>query len=248
MKNNLTCSLAVMKRLFVILPALLLSLTMAAEKKVPLHVFVLGDDPMMVSDETSGSVGYATMLQPLFDNLVTIHVEASADLLPNDAASLLEPAGKGDVVLLCKRPVEMDVEELTMADIYLNQLQAIQHAAQKKGVKVIWLTPVCPRFYTAEGVQVHRLGIYPDVVRRMCQRDALPIVDIEALTFDWLYTTGAEGTAAAFVPVTPAIPAAAEKAAREGYALTETGAQQVVAFIGEAIRADKRNILNKRLQ
>ena len=235
------------RKLFILLPALLLSLTMTAELK-PLRVLVLGDDPMMVSDEATGSAGYATMLQPLFDEAVTVNVLASADLLPNDAAELLAPARKGDVVLLCKRPVEMEVEDLTLADVYLNQLVPIQQAAQKKGVKIIWLTPVCPRYFTAEGEQVHRLGVSPDVVRRMCQRDMLPIVDVEALTFDWLKKTGQEGSAPAFVPVTPAIPAAADKAAREGYSLTEAGAQHVAALIADAIRADKRNILNKRLR
>ena len=38
------------KKLFFILPALMVSLTMMAELK-PLRVLVLGDDPMMVSDD-----------------------------------------------------------------------------------------------------------------------------------------------------------------------------------------------------
>ena len=220
---------------------------MMAELK-PLRVLVLGDDPMMVSDEATGSVGYATALQSAFDNAVKVRVEVSANLLPTDAAALLEPARKGDVVLLCKRPVEMDPGERTMSDVYLDQLLPIQQAAQKKGVKIIWLTQACPRYFTAEGEQVHRLGNMPDVVRRMCQRDALPIVDVEKLMFDWITEAGIEGSAAAFVPVTPATPAAAEKASREGYSLTEAGAQQVSALIVEAIRADKQNVLNKRLR
>ena len=235
------------KKLLLILPALMMSLTMMAELK-PLRVLILGDDPMMVSDESIGSVGYATALQSAFDDAVKVRIETSASLLPSDPAALLEPARKGDVVLLCKLPVEMDTEDRTKADIYLDQLLPIQQAAQKKGVKIIWLTQACPRYFTAEGQQVHRLGNLPEVVRRMCQRDELPIIDLEQLMFNWITEAGAEASAAAFVPVTPPSPAAAEKAAREGYNLTEAGAQQVGQLIIEAIRADKRNILSKRLR
>lgn len=239
-----------MKKLILLLPALLMSLALMADPK-PLRVLVLGDDPMMVSDEATGAVGYATALQPLFDEAVTVDVQASATLLPADAASLLSPAHKGDIALICKRPVEatdVKADERTLSDLYLEQLLAIQQAAQKKGVKLIWLTQACPRYFTADSTQVHRLGIYPEIVRRMCQRDALPLVDVESLTFDWLTATGIDSTATAFMPVVPATEQGAEKATREGNVLNENGAQQVASLIGEAIRANKKNILNKRLR
>lgn len=236
-----------MKKLVVLLPALMMSLALMADPK-PLRVLVLGDDPMMVTDELTGAVGYANQLQPLFDDAVTVDVQASAPLLPVDPASLLSPAHKGDIALICKRPVEAKDEDKTMTDIYLNQLLAIQQAAQKKGVKVIWLTQACPRYFTADTTQVHRMGIYPEVVRRMCQRDNLPIIDVENLTFDWLTEAGLDSTAKAFVPVQPSIPAAENKASREGNTLNEAGAQQVAALIGDAIRANKKSILNKRLR
>ena len=236
-----------MKKLSLIFPMLVISAIMTAAPK-PLRVVVLGDDPMMVSDETAGSVGYATMLQPMFDELVTVDVQATATLLPDDPAVLLEPAHKGDVALLCKRPVEAIAEDKVASDIYLDQLLAIAQAAKKKGVKLVWLTPAAPRYFTAEGTQVHRMGIYPDVIRRMCKRDALQCIDVEQITFDWLTTAGMDSTAAAFVPVQPATPVAAGKVAREGNLLTEAGAQQVATLIAEAIRADKHNILNKRLR
>jgi len=226
---------------------LVASVMMFAEPK-PLRVVVLGDDPMMTSDEASGAVGYATQLQPLFDGAVTVDVKTSATLLPNDPAALLEPANKGDLVMICKMPNDIASDEKLASDIYLEQLLAIQQAAKKKGVKTIWLTPVCPRYYTADGTQVHRLGHTPIVIRSMCQRDLLPVVDLEKMMFDWLSAEGAENTAAAYVAVEPASPVAAEKAAREGYALTEAGAQKVAALIADAIRADKKNLLNKRLR
>lgn len=236
-----------MKRLFFILPMLVMSVVMLAEPK-PLRVVVLGDDPMMVVDEAAGSMGYAVQLQPLFDEGVTVDVLASASLLPNDAAALLDPVQKGDVALICKRPVEAEVEDKTMADVYLDQLLAISRAAKKKGVKVVWMTPASPRYFTADSVQVHRQGVYPDVVRRMCKRDYLPLLDLEQLTFDWLTEQGVEKSAAAFVPVQPAIPAAEHKAAREGYVLTEEGAKQVAKLIAEALQKDKKNILSKRIR
>ena len=226
---------------------LVMSVLMLAEPK-PLRVLVLGDDPMMTGDEATGSVGYAGLIAPLFDETVTVEVQTSATLLPNDPVSLLEPAKKGDVVMLCKLPVETPVEDMLASDIYLDQLLAIQQAAKKKGVKTVWLTPVSPRYYTAEGEQVHRLGQTPVVIRNMCKRDLLPIIDLEQLTFDWLAQAGAENTAAAYIPVVPASEVAAEKAAREGNALTEAGAQKVIELISEALHADKKNLLNKRLR
>ena len=53
-----------MKKLLFILPMLMLSVIMTAAPQ-PLRVVVLGDDPMMVSDEATGAVGYATLLQLL---------------------------------------------------------------------------------------------------------------------------------------------------------------------------------------
>lgn len=236
-----------MKKLLICLSVLLMSLMMFAEQK-PLRVLVLGDDPTMLSDASKSSVGYAELLQPLFDEAVTVEVQASATLLSADADALLEPARKGDVVLLCKRPVEEIVEDKTLADIYLKQLTAICQAAKKKGAVIVWLTPVCPRYFTAEDVQVHRLGYYPEVIRRLCKRDELPLIDAEQLTFDWLTEAGKDASAEAFVAIEPASAAAAEKAAREGNLLTQSGAEKVVELIANALRADKKNPLNKRLR
>lgn len=221
---------------------------MAAELK-PQRVLVLGDDPMMVSDESSAAVGYATMLQPLFDEAVTVDVQASAQLLPADAAELLSPAQKGDIVLLCKLPVEEKVtSDRTMTDIYLYQLLPVAQAAKKKGVKLIMLTPACPRYFTPEGAQVHRYGSFPDVVRLLCKRDGIALIDLEQLTFDWLNLIGLEPSAEMFVPLVPASPVQANKAAREGNLLTQLGAERVAALIAEAIRADKKHVLNPRLR
>ena len=226
---------------------LVLSVMMMAEPK-PLRVVVLGDDPMLASDAAKGSVGYATLLKPLFDDAVTVDVKASATLLPADPASLLEPARKGDIAILCKLPVEVQADEKLMSDIYMEQLAAIQQAAKKKGVKTIWLTQGCVRYFTADSTQVHRQGAYPDVVRRLCKRDHLQFIDVEQLMFDWLTETGLDSTATAFVPVEPATPVAANKVAREGNLLTEEGAQKVASLVGDAIRADKKNLLFKRLR
>ena len=238
-----------MKKVLLVLPALMMCVAMMAEPK-PLRVLVLGDDPMMVTDEANNAVGYATMLQPLFDDAVTVEVQASATQQQPDPAALLAPASKGDVVMLCKLPVEVDAEAegKTQADVYLEQLQAIQQAAKKKGVKLIWLTPACPRYFTPEGTQVHRMGVFPEVVRRMCKRDEMQLIDVEMITFNWLTEAGMDSTAKAFVPVVPATQQASEKVAREGNLLSEAGAQQVAARIGDAIRADKRNLLYKRLK
>lgn len=236
-----------MRKLLIVVPMLVMSVVMLADQK-PLRVVVVGDDPMMVSDEAAGSVGYATLLQPLFDELVTVDVQASATLLPNDPTALLEPAKKGDVVMVCKRPVEAEVLEKTMADVYLEQLLDIAQAAKKKGVKIVWMTPACVRYFTYDSVQIHRQGVYPEVVRRLCQRDFVSLVDVEQLMFDWLKDTGVEASAEAFVPVQPQSAVFAEKAAREGNLLTEAGAQKVAALIGEAIFKDKKNILSKRIR
>ena len=81
-----------MKKLLFILPMLMLSVMMTAAPQ-PLRVVVLGDDPMMVSDEATGAVGYATLLQPFFDDAVTVDVQASSVLLPADPDVLLEGRG-----------------------------------------------------------------------------------------------------------------------------------------------------------
>lgn len=236
-----------MKKLLFILPMLMLSVMMTAAPR-SLRVVVLGDDPMMVSDEATGAVGYATLLQPFFDDAVTVDVQASSVLLPADPDVLLEPANKGDVALICKLPVDEQVEDKVASDIYLAQLLPVVQTAKKKGVKLIWLTPAAPRYFTADGTQVHRMGIFPDVVRHLCKRDARQLIDVEQITFDWITTAGLDSTAAAFLPVQPATPVAASKVAREGNLLTQAGAEQVAALIAEAIRADKKNILNKRLR
>ena len=82
----------------------------------------------------------------------------------------------------------------------------------------------------------------------MCKRDEMQLIDVEMITFNWLTEAGMDSTAKAFVPVVPATQQASEKVAREGNLLSEAGAQQVAARIGDAIRADKRNLLYKRLK
>ena len=235
-----------MKNVFTVLSMLLLSAVLMAAPK-PLRIVVLGDDPMMSSDASIGAVGYAELLQPVFDSLVTVEVQTSLTLLPRDPALLLDPARKGDLVLLCKRPVSVEAEERTLVDIYLEQLVEIQQMAKKKGVQIVWLTPVCPRYFTAEGVQVRRLGNYPDVIRKMCKRDLLPIIDLEKESFEWLKAKGQEESASAYISPKPNVPAAEMKVQREGIALTGEGAKVMVELIANAIHSDKKNLLNKRL-
>jgi len=235
-----------MKNVFTVLSMLLLSAVLTAAPK-PLRIVVLGDDPFMSADASLGSFGYADLLQPVFDSLVTVEAQTSLTLLPNDPVALLEPARKGDMVLLCKRPVPVEADERTLVDIYLEQLVAIQQTAKKKGVQIIWLTPVCPRYFTAEGVQVRRLGNYPDVIRKMCRRDMLELIDLEKASFDWLTAAGQEASAEWFISPKPAVPAAENKVLREGIALTEQGAYAVKELIANAIRDDKKSTLYKRL-
>lgn len=244
--------LTTMKRISISLLTMLLSMTVYSAPK-PQRVLVAGNDPMLFT-QVAGSdtaVGFATLLQPYFDEAVeVVLVESTAKATTPD--EILAEAQKDDIMLLSPSFVPAsdatETQGRAMVELYHKQLSDIRAAAKKKGVKIIWLTPSCPRYFTHDGVQVHRHGAFPDVVRHFATVEQQPLIDIESLMFERLTTLGQEASAALFLPVVPENAMSAEKAAREGNLLTQAGAEEVAAMLIEAIRADKNNLLFKRLK
>ena len=225
-----------MKKLLSILLFAFCSLSIFAADK-PLRILVMGDDP--------AAAMYGPLLSEYFNELVTVDVLPANQMQSSDATTLLNAANKGDVVLLCKRENPAEAKELSIEEAYLASMESIQKAANKRGIKLIWLTPVSPRYFTAEGVQIHRYGVYPDVMRRMVKRDQLPFIDLEQLTFDWLTELGLQASEMYYEP-TPVIASEYhEKAARTGSELTQDGAKIVAEKLMEGLKALKLNYLKK---
>lgn len=226
-----------MKRLFIILCATCVAFSASAKK--PMTLFLVGDETMAEQtspeDRTdSSAVGWGQELGALMPagTIIENHAlnGATTRSINGDGqwVNILNRAAKGTVLMLQFGHHEYDESDgrtySTLED-FENHLMTMVAEAQKKRLKVIMLTPTA-KCYFKEGQLHPRHGAYAEGVRRVAERNKLPLIDVDALTYAWIMELGPELAPKYF---------AAEDVVR----LNEAGAKKVADMVVTSAKAQK---------
>lgn len=226
-----------MKRLFIIICAAVVAFSASAKK--PTTLFLVGDETMAEQtspeDRTdSSAVGWGQELAELLPEGTIIEnhaVEgATTRSISGDGqwSNILYRAGKGTVMLLQFGHHEYDESDgrvySTLED-FENHLMSMVEDAQKKRLKVVLLTPTA-KCYFKEGQLHPRHGAYAEGVRRVAERYKLPLIDLDAMTYQWIMELGPEKAPTYF-------------AADDVVRLNEAGAKKVADMVVTAAKAQR---------
>ena len=194
-----------MKKIIILLVATMAATGLFAKK--PLTVFLIGDETMAELTQSeditpSSPVGWGQKLAQYLpsDAVIENHAVDGATtksvLDEGQWSNLLSRANRGAVVLIQFGHHEYDEEDArhfsSLENFENNLLQMIKEA-QKKGLKVVLLTPTAKKYFK-DDVFYPRHGAYAEGVRRVAAHAHLPLLDLEQLTASIIEIKGANGS------------------------------------------------------
>lgn len=212
-------------------------------------LMLIGDGTMADCTAVSDSEvrGWGQMLSPyLSDDVVVVNVaaegmSAKTVLSGNCLDSLLSTLSKRDIVLiqLGQNDLREDrFEQYSSVEDLSHRLAKIVDVAKDKKLRVFLCTPLAQPFYR-DGLLIDRLGSYPEASRRVAGQKEVPLLDLEAMTKEWLTQIGEDGAYMYYVNLDTHHTPTGE------YLLNEAGAMHVCQMVVSAIRGLNDKKLNK---
>ncbi len=222
-----------MKKVFSILSVLMLAVvlisTVAAGKK-SVNLYLVGDGTVAEHAVEDVARGWGQALPTyLQDNAFVQNYAKSGGstksfLLGGEWDNVLSQLQRGDVLLLQFGHNDEQASDpklySSVADFEFN-LQEMLKQAKKKRAKVILCTPLARRIFNDHlGKLADTHGAYSEAVRRVAEATNTPLVDLCAITMDWLNTADRDVTLTCYA---------------DNVYLTETGATEVARMVAEEI-------------
>ncbi len=224
-----------MKKLFILLVLAMLLPNVYAKK--PLTLFLVGDETMaeltQPEDVTdSAAVGWGQMLPKYLpdDAIVENHAVDGATtksfISEGQWQEVTARIKRGNVVMIQFGHHEYDEEDyrhFSTIEYFENNLLQMIKEAQKKGAKVVLLTPTAKNFFK-DTVLYPRHGGYAEAVRRVAAHAHLPLIDVDDYTTAFIENRGEEGAAEFFA---------------DTIRLNEEGAKQVAKMVAQSAAEQK---------
>ena len=82
---------------------------------------------------------------------------------------------------------------------YKEQLMVFIRAAREKGANPVLVTPVHRRIFDDQGKMINSHGDYPEAMRQLAGAEAVPLIDLHAMSEELFEAMGPEGSKKAFV-------------------------------------------------
>lgn len=234
---------------FLILAVAVLQSAWAAGKQ---PAFVMIGDGTMANQtdvETSDIRGWGQMFSAYVADMEVVNAAQPGmcvrTLTANAGAldSLLMPYGKKDILFI--QFGQNDLHENQPAqyspvNVLIQRLMVIIHAAQAKKMRVILCTPLAEPFWS-NGQWVDRLGAYPQAIRNVAKSMQLPLVDMEAVSRQWLIQMGEENAKTYYVDLV------ADQSPEGEYLLNEAGASAISRMAAQELKSLNLRYLSKSI-
>lgn len=118
---------------------------------------------------------------------------------------------------------------------YPENLKKMINAARNREALPVLLTPLSRRRFTEEGRQEKTHGPYPDVVKEVGRAQAVPVIDLEQLSREFLQELGPEKSFPLFMHVPPGIYPHYPNGLEDNTHLTWEGARQFAGLIARSL-------------
>ena len=185
----------------------------ADEAQSAIRVFLIGDSTCATKNlaKQNPERGWGHMFQPLFDESVVIEnhavngrsTKSFRDL--GHWAVVEERLQPGDYVFIQfghNDAKETDSLRYASPEQYADNLRRYIREIRAKGGIPVVLTPIMRRNFK-DGVLVDTHGDYPDMARRVAAEQNTPLLDMHAVTIEWLNSLGDEESKQYFMHIAP---------------------------------------------
>lgn len=116
---------------------------------------------------------------------------------------------------------------------------AFANEVKAKGAYPILCTPVARRRFDDKGVLQPTHGEYPDITRSVAAQEEVPLIDMEALTSQWLQEAGVEGSRQYFHKLPPGVSRLYPKGLDDDTHFNEQGAREVAQMFVNEVKKQK---------
>ena len=199
-----------MKRIFLLFAALVsLATTSAAGGKTTLYL--VGDSTCATKDldKQNPERGWGHMLQPFFDSQIVVSNHArngrSTRSFRDEGLwdNVIGRVGEGDYVFIqFGHNDSKDDHRYSSPAQYAENLRAYVREVRGKDATPVLLTPIVRRKWV-DGVLTDTHGEYPAQMKRVAAEEAVTLIDMEAVTREWVAAMGDEGSKPYFMWVEP---------------------------------------------
>lgn len=190
-----------MKRIFLLLMALSwFAAAAAADGKITL--FLVGDSTCATKDLEKGNPerGWGHMFQPFFDSSVVVSNHArngrSTRSFREEGLwdNMIGRVAVGDYVFIQfgHNDPKQD-NRYSSPEQYAENLRAYVREVREKGATPVLMTPIVRRKWV-DGVLTDTHGDYPAQMKRVAAEENVTLIDMEAVTREWVASLGDEGS------------------------------------------------------
>lgn len=206
-------------------------------------LFYCGDSTVV--DQTyEPYASWGQMIPVFFDNKIAVsnHAESglrtSSFMASNRLDKVLSMAKPGDYVFIeFGHNDEKDRGAGSGAWYnFSHNLKIFIDRARAAGLKPVLLTPTARRHFAEDGTLNHSHGEYPEAVRKVAERENVPLIDLNAMTRTMYEAMGDEASRKAFVHYPANTYPNQEKALKDNTHFNPFGAMQVAKCVLEGMK------------
>ena len=215
------------------------------QKKI--DIYLIGDSTMAEYDSSRHPLtGWGEMLQPLFNENVTVHNYAVSGKSSKSFRDLgywktvIDSIKKGDYLFIQfghNDEKEYDSTRYTVPGGTFNEnLKNYVTEAREKGAIPILLTPIRRRKFDEKGNLLDTHGKYPDAVRTVAKEMNVPLIDLQKMTKPLIEKYGVEGSKKLFMWIKPGEYPGYPEGDKDNTHLTELGAKEISKLVAVRIK------------
>ena len=116
---------------------------------------------------------------------------------------------------------------------------AFVNEVKARGGHPVLCTPVARRRFNDEGMLEATHGDYPEIIRSVAAQEEVPLIDMEALTSQWLQQAGVEGSKQYFHKLPPGVSRLYPRGLDDNTHFNELGAHEVAQMFVDEIKKQK---------
>lgn len=206
-------------------------------------VFLCGNSTV-VDQANEPWASWGQMIPRFFDNSVVIsnHAESgqrtTSFIAGRRLAKVLSMAKKGDYILI-EFGHNDEKDKAPGSGAYYNfstNLKRFIDEARAKGLKPILLTPTARRRFDTNGKNINTHGDYVDAVRRVGERENVPVIELTDMTTTLYETLGEEGSKRTLVHYPAGSFPGQEKELADNTHFNPYGAYEVAKCVAEGLK------------
>lgn len=211
----------------------------------PARIFLTGDSTCATKqlDKQNPERGWGQMFAPLFDGVVVENHATNGRSTRSFRSEgrwqrVLDSLAPGDWVFIQfghNDQKTADPARYSPPDEYAENLRRYVRETRGRGGRPVLLTPIVRRCFV-DGRLEDTHGEYPAAMRRVAEEERVPLLDMEALTREWVASLGDEASKDCYMHVAPGTCPLYPDGREDDTHLCVRGARTVARMVADRVR------------